>query len=463
MANGQSQGLQVALIIFVVLTLALGVTTFVFYKQYSEAEQQRIDAASEAQKQRALVNVAQDEVNLLKRLIGHDYQEVGKENNPAPNTVVGKYKEDMEAYSGDIPNKTYHDVVEYMDNQLANLRTENARLLSDNERLEELHVNRESVKETEIQAQLAAYREAKTDLMNRTEEFDDTVRRKDAEISTVVDKANQVTAELQQSQLDAEYTQNRLGNTINEQKQIMERLTERIEEMEEPDYEVRDAKVIDVDQKNRVAYINVGYADGLPKHETFGIYGTSKLNLAKREKKGELEVTDIHGPHLAEGRISGDEISDPILPNDDLYTPLWSPGRKERFALMGFMDLDEDGKSDRETVRNIIISRGGVIDAEVADDGIRTGNISIDTKYVVRGEEPPLDDPHGSRVRTEMTSMFEEAHQLGVKVIGINRLLDLAAYRPKRRLHIPGTERFSLSPRGGRDSSEESASDSGGL
>ena len=37
------------------------------------------------------------------------------------------------------------------------------------------------------------------------------------------------------------------------------------------------------------------------------------------------------------------------------------------------MDLDKDGLSDLDKVRNLITVNGGVVDAELKDDGTRAG------------------------------------------------------------------------------------------
>ena len=59
---------------------------------------------------------------------------------------------------------------------------------------------------------------------------------------------------------------------------------------------------------------------------------------------------------MVEARILDDKVSDPIIPGDKIFTPLWSPGEQRHFALAGLMDIDGDGHSDLEPLMNIIQS-----------------------------------------------------------------------------------------------------------
>ena len=74
---------------------------------------------------------------------------------------------------------------------------------------------------------------------------------------------------------------------------------------------------------------------------------------------------------MAEARITRDRISDPIVKGDEIYTPLWSPGRKEKFAFVGLFDLDNDGINDRDVLHDLVAASGGEIVDEVDDKGVR--------------------------------------------------------------------------------------------
>ena len=117
------------------------------------------------------------------------------------------------------------------------------------------------------------------------------------------------------------------------------------------------------------------------------MYDVDENNIARSERKGSIEITRILGGHLAEARILDDELTNPIIPGDVIYSPVFQPGTAVRFALTGIMDIDGDGQSDHDLIRNLIRINGGVIDAEVDADGKRKGKISINTRYLIVGEE----------------------------------------------------------------------------
>src|SRR5581483_2017659 len=149
-------------------------------------------------------------------------------------------------------------------------------------------------------------------------------------------------------------------------------------------------------------------------------------------KKGQIEVTQILGDHMAEARILDSTLANPLLPGDKIYTPLWDPGRPERFAIAGKIDIDGDGKDDRDQLKSIIALSGGTIDAELSPEGNLTGAISSDTRYLIEG--PPQD-----KARTAFEKLAADAKLMGVERIGIDKFLDHIGWRAGNELVRFGT------------------------
>ena len=107
--------------------------------------------------------------------------------------------------------------------------------------------------------------------------------------------------------------------------------------------EVADGKISWVNQRTRNVWLNLGSDDGLRRQTTFSVVGGEESNPASAKSKGKIEVINLLGPHVAEARIVEDDLGDPLMPGDKVFSPSWEPGRAEHFGLAGFMDIDGDG------------------------------------------------------------------------------------------------------------------------
>ncbi len=198
-----------------------------------------------------------------------------------------------------------------------------------------------------------------------------------------------------------------------------------------------DGEITWVNQKTRIAQLNLGRADGLQRQISFSVFDVDESNLAGAKKKGSIEVTRVFDAHQSEARIVDDDYTNPIVPGDVVYSPLWQPGLSMRFALAGLMDIDGDGVSDRKLIKNLIALNGGVVVAEVADDGTREGELSIHTRYLVLGERPTVTQNAAAgssgAVIEEYGRILREAEQFGVQQLPLERLISDLGYRGSAR------------------------------
>ncbi len=159
-----------------------------------------------------------------------------------------------------------------------------------------------------------------------------------------------------------------------------------------------------VSLSNKMVWINRGRADALQRQTKFTVYSAESTNVAKAVKKGMVEVVSIDGDHSARARILEDKLADPILAGDKVFTPLWSPGQQNHFALTGIMNLDGDGRNQLNVVRGLIVQNGGEVDAWLDEQGHKQGRITADTRFVVIGDAPEKSSPefvknHGDILR----------------------------------------------------------------
>jgi hypothetical protein len=159
----------------------------------------------------------------------------------------------------------------------------------------------------------------------------------------------------------------------------------------------------------------------LARQTSFAVYPADTSDVTDAGNKASIEVIQVQGAHLAEARIVDDDVADPIMPGDLIHTPVWAPGQRQHFALNWRIDVDDDGKSDLELVRNVITMNGGVVDFWVADDGQFNGEMTTNTRYLLTGKEPGVNErPEVIRAYSEVNT---RAAELGIRSMPVAELL----------------------------------------
>ncbi|MEM8679018.1 MAG: hypothetical protein AAGF97_06685, partial [Planctomycetota bacterium] len=92
------------------------------------------------------------------------------------------------------------------------------------------------------------------------------------------------------------------------------------------------------------------------------------------------------------------------------------------------MDVDGDGYSDRELIKRLIAVNGGVIDAEITDDGDREGEISIRTRFLVVGDNV-AESAGNPKLAAAHQAMLRDAGIKGLTQISVDRLLSDLGYQ----------------------------------
>ena len=168
--------------------------------------------------------------------------------------------------------------------------------------------------------------------------------------------------------------------------------------MKQQSFEVADGIIRWVENSNGMVYINLGSDDKLKERTTFSVYAKDSSGIGKGQEdiKGSIEVVRIIDAHTAAAKIVDEDLYRPMAQGDQIYSPLWTAGRAERFSFVGAMDLDNDGRSDRGLLHQIVATAGAEIDNEVDDEGNRIppveegGAITERTKFLVLGDIPDM-------------------------------------------------------------------------
>ena len=218
----------------------------------------------------------------------------------------------------------------------------------------------------------------------------------------------------------------------------------KIEGFQKETFEVPTGKVVSVNQAQGIVYINLGSADSLGRLTKFTVYDLNTSDVTQGSKKATIEVTKLIGPHQAEAQIIDSFYGNPVLTGDVIYTPVWRPGQKRHFALVGLMDVDGDKRSDLELVRTLIATNGGVVDSyremdsPIKGKGVRKNPMTPDTDYLIVGSEP---DPATATKADfdDYSAMQTQAARDLIKKITLKDFLEKIGYRSEATLQRFGS------------------------
>lgn len=448
-SNNNITGVHISLIVFVMLTLILGVLTFMGFRDLSDTQKQLAEKNTELDIKTEQNGNYDDEVQALKALIGHNDENVGVAE-PGPNTVMGKGQNDLKTYGVDgATQPTYQAALGDLRQRLDTTQQESNTNIS--------NLNDEKTKH---QAQLNDYASKLAEATKAQQGAEERRAQLESDLKEIIDQRNTELAErntahrnlqneYQQSQETWDLQEKGLSRDIAQLNTANDRLRERINEIEKVDFEKEDGNIHWVDNKSGLVWINLGSDDHLPTRLTFSVYNRAHHGVGHGNEgiKGAIEITRILGPKLSQARIIQNDSFNPITLRDPIYTPMWSPGRIEAFAFAGMIDFDNDGQSDRALLRDLIKTSGAKITSEVDDQGNRLGSpIDVETKYLVVGKlpEPTIGDPatqeKNRKILEHFTTMQKEARIQGIRKINLSDFLSHIGYKPKRRFWAPGMQ-----------------------
>ena len=475
--GGESRtGLVIFLVLFILLSIGLGVTT---YYGYQEADAQK-KAAAEAEKKatqwttnsrywqtlaltyRSYVGLPatkDDLANLRKQYDSNAFasaQDDGKEDHKKTLTVLWGENTPMKwDYANAKPSETYQDEID---------RLKQGKKTADDNRVK-------AEKERDAANSLAesTRREVDKARADYQKKFDDQRASDNKELerlsATVTSQQEELTAlgkkpltQLEDQKKEIEAVRKENGKLTKDLASALKTIRERRDEMARSqataDIDVTKiapeslAKIVSINATGDMPYISVGTADNLKRQVTFGIYGKGVDGKPLREPKGKLEVIRLTGEHMAQARITElrDERRDPVLPGDFIYNPAWNPNVKQHVAIIGSVDLTGDRRDSVQefvrTLKNQNVDVDAYMDMKTkklmnaAGDG--PGEITRRTDLLIVGEGPEFGsgpvkagDPKVDAKNDALTAMQkvqDEAERLGVRIVRLSTFLEMSGY-----------------------------------
>jgi hypothetical protein len=207
-------------------------------------------------------------------------------------------------------------------------------------------------------------------------ELDATIKKDEEARSTLV-KDNQTKADAIAA------TETRLTNIVNENQTKSERREKTIAELSSVIRDIRDQQARKEDVMNkpggRVTYVkygdgtvrvNVNRAQGVRNLMRFTIFDKNAAGITSDHPKAAVELVKVGDPQRGEydslARIVKTyDPADPIRYNDFIFSVGWSYDHPQRFALIGKIDINRDGRDDRADLIRMIEAAGGVVEYDL--------------------------------------------------------------------------------------------------
>lgn len=200
-----------------------------------------------------------------------------------------------------------------------------------------------------------------------------------------------------------------------------------------------DGRVVLVDNTSGVVRVDVTRDMGVRPRMRMSIFDKGAPGIPSDKVKATIEITQV-GPDGSNARIIDQKsLGDPIMPGDIVYSAAWSPNEPERFALVGKIDLNRDGRDDREDVKRMIEAAGGIVvyDLPPAKVGQESGKLSprlawyiVDElepiRSIVRKPEPPSEGD--LRFEKRKSDIIAEARLYGIRPLPLERLAAYLGY-----------------------------------
>ncbi len=383
------QGVVITLIVFIVLTLILGVTTYFGFKGLSETKQELAqvqgdlkNATSENSSWATAFKKTKDVAGFAG--LGDGHADLGGLADKMTERVKG-----LDAATGGAT--TYEAAVAKLAANLAQKNTELATAQAEVAAAQaamNAEIEKSAAQKTEFDdkvAQMQAdFDKSLADAKASYDELTASFNKQTQEVDKVKAQAKDAIAKAQQETADYKETATAFAD-------INSDLSRRIDQLSNAEFERADAQVVYADQANKTVRLNVGTDDGIRPLTTFNVFPSDAIDVGGAKSKGSVQVVAAIGPHECEARILEDEMSSPIMAGDLVYTPLWRPGEAVRYALDFNLDVNGDGRSDLDEIIGLIQASGGEVAAYLDADGKQIGAIDAGVYRLVVSEEEILD------------------------------------------------------------------------
>lgn len=465
MATRENQGLFIAVILLVLLSVVLAVATFFGFSGMREAADQRDSLQTQLDTTKKQSDGYMAQAGILKAMIGvgdvavneiptYENQLITAGNQDLADEtarIKEEYENDMDkiAANEDGSDPTYKNLIGHLTAAMIaqhNASTVLTNAVNEAELKLETEIAAKDKQLSEKDAQLVQSREDLTAEQQRHKqthtEYKDLLDDAEGRFKASQTRNGELTTALANAQTNYKNDIEARDSTILEKEALIEQLTA-------TETDVADGQIVSVSPILGKVVINLGSDDNLRLKQTFAVYDQAASRFKSGHGKAMIEVTKILDAHLAEARITSQDTVNPILTRDFVVTSTWDPGYSVPVAIVGRIDLDGDGFTDLQRLISIVEQTGyGKVVAYHDDEGNVFGEIDENTRFFVKGNDSlGKGTPAFKRLKTQRDkyqtreiSVQEFLNEMGwrseAKIQRFDENLPTTGFKPRQ----PGTQ-----------------------
>jgi hypothetical protein len=146
-----------------------------------------------------------------------------------------------------------------------------------------------------------------------------------------------------------------------------------------------------VDYSHGEVRVDVSKSTGAKPMMVFTIFDESARGIPTDKPKGTIELISVGDQDSLARIVETKDSTNPIRRYDQIYSPAFTPDNPERFALVGRIDMNRDGKDDRGDLIRLIEQAGGYVEYDLPPPGVdRTpGRLAVEKTFAKLKEPVP--------------------------------------------------------------------------
>ena len=190
---------------------------------------------------------------------------------------------------------------------------------------------------TELDATIRKDEDARADLVKVNREQADKLATLDTNITNLTNEMNQ----------KGEESAKKTANLKSIVRDLQDLSSRKEDVMTKPG-----GRVTYVDYASKTVRVNINRAQGVRPLMRFTIFDKNSAGASSEKPKAAIELVSVGDPQRGENDslariVKTENPADPIRYNDFIYSVGWSYDHPQRFALIGKLDVNRDGRDDR--------------------------------------------------------------------------------------------------------------------